>query len=48
MVEDADEEKLAPADKAWLAVKYLNNAYQSKVILLSQWDRVIRLRLETL
>jgi len=24
-VEDAEEEKLQPADKAWLIVKYINN-----------------------
>lgn len=27
VVEDADEEKLNPADKVWLIVKYMNNNF---------------------
>lgn len=26
VIEDQDEEKLNPADKAWLIVKYINNS----------------------
>ena len=35
VVEDQDEEKLNPAEKAWLIVKYINNSLSNQRVTAS-------------